>query len=200
MARMARRGSPSRVVEALSPSNAVWKGWGVSVWSAAEIAMALEQADARLAPRPISNQPPYNLLERGIEADVLPFCASEGLGQLVFSPLAQGILTGKYSAGRLPEGSRAADGKRNIFMKQKMSRENLDRVDRMAKLARELSLEPAQLALAWCLRDPRVSSAIVGATCPEQVRENARAAGVRLPPEALARLDDLFPGPGPREA
>jgi voltage-dependent potassium channel beta subunit len=169
--------------------------WGVSVWSAAQIRHALHVADRYLGYRPISNQPPYSLLERGIEAEVLPVCQAEGLGQVVFSPLAQGTLTGKYVGGRIPEDSRAADEQRNVFLKPKMTPENLQRVEAMMPLAKELGITPAQLALAWCLRNPGVASAIVGATRPEQVRENAAAAEVEIPEEIARRLDEIFPGP-----
>jgi aryl-alcohol dehydrogenase-like predicted oxidoreductase len=107
------------------------------------------------------------------------------------------VLTGKYHGGVRPEGSRAADRQRNQFMDAYLEADALARVDRVAPLAAQLGLSVAQLALAWCLRHPGVSSAIVGVTRPEQLDENVAAAGKRLPAEALRQLDALFPGPGP---
>ena len=150
-------------------------------------------ADARHAYRPISNQPQYSILRRQIEAKLLPTCEREGLGQLVFSPLAQGVLTGKYSGGALPSGTRAADAFRNQFMRAYLEPGTLSRVDALRPLAAELGLSLAQLALAWCLRSRAVSSVIVGATRPEQLDENAKAAGVAIPPEIAARIDALAP-------
>jgi voltage-dependent potassium channel beta subunit len=167
--------------------------WGVSEWRPAQIADACRIADRRNAFAPISNQPQYSILRRGIERDVLPACEREGLGQVVFSPLAQGALTGKYSGGAKPEGSRARDEERNQFMGDFLRPEVLARVDGLDPIARELDLTRSQLALAWCLRQPGVASAIVGVTREAQLRENVAAAGVRLPEQALRRIDALFP-------
>ena len=127
---------------------------------------------------------------------VLPVCEREGLSQLVFSPLAQGVLTGKYAGGEVPGGSRAGDEFRNQFMRDFLRPENLARVERLRPLARELGISLAQLALAWCLRRPNVASVIVGATRVAQLEENAKASGMRLPPEILARIDELLPPVG----
>jgi len=167
--------------------------WGVSEWDPAQIVEACRSADARRAYRPISNQPQYSILRRQIEARVLPTCEREGLGQLVFSPLAQGVLTGKYSGGALPTGTRAADAFRNQFMRAYLEPDTLARVEALRPLAAELGLSLAQLALAWCLRSPAVASVIVGATRAEQLEENAKAAGVELPPEIVARIDAIAP-------
>jgi voltage-dependent potassium channel beta subunit len=167
--------------------------WGVSEWGAAAILDACRVAERRNAYRPVSNQPQYSILRRRIEREVLPVCEREGLGQVVFSPLAQGALTGKYSGGRRPAGSRATDSERNVFMDAFLRPEMLARVERLAPLAGELGVSLAQLALAWCLRRPGVSSVIVGATRREQLEENAKASGLRLPAELLARIDELFP-------
>jgi voltage-dependent potassium channel beta subunit len=167
--------------------------WGVSEWRATQIVDACRTADARLAYRPISSQPQYSILRRGIEKEVLPVCDREGLGQIVWSPLAQGVLTGKYSGGTRPGGTRATDADRGRFMQDFLAPELLARVDRLRPLAAELGLSLAQLALAWCLRRPSVASVIVGATRVAQIEENVRAAGVRLPPEAMAHVDELFP-------
>ena len=167
--------------------------WGTSEWRAEQILDACRVADARCAFRPISNQPQYSIVRRGIEKAVLPTCAREGVGQVIWSPLAQGALTGKYAGGRIPSGSRAADAQRNRFMGDFLTREALARVEALRPLADEQGISMAQLALAWCLREPGVASAIVGATRKEQLEENAKASGLRLPEETLARIDALFP-------
>jgi voltage-dependent potassium channel beta subunit len=167
--------------------------WGVSEWRAAEIVDACRAAERTGGYSPISNQPQYNLMRRQIEREVLPVCQREGLGQIVFSPLAQGVLTGKYRGGVRPEGSRAADRQRNQFMDAYLEAGELARVDRLAPLAEQLGLSMAQLALAWCLRQPGVASAIVGVTRPEQLDDDVAAAGKRLPAETLQQLDALFP-------
>ncbi len=169
--------------------------WGVSEWGPAEIVDACRTADARRAYRPLSNQPQYSILRRQIEAKVLPTCEREGLGQIVWSPLAQGVLTGKYSGGARPSGTRAADSFRNQFMGAYLEPEALARVDALRPLAAELGLSLAQLALAWCLRSPGVASVIVGATRVAQLEENAKASGVRIPAEIAARIDAIAPPP-----
>jgi aryl-alcohol dehydrogenase-like predicted oxidoreductase len=166
--------------------------WGVSEWRAAEIVDACRVADQRSAHRPVSNQPQYSLLRRRIEREVMPVCEREGLGQVVWSPLAQGVLTGKYRPGERPAGTRAADKERSGFMEAFLRPEVLARVEALRPIAKEAGLSLAQLALAWCLRRSNVSSVIVGATRIDQIEDNARASGVRLPDEALARIDELF--------
>jgi aryl-alcohol dehydrogenase-like predicted oxidoreductase len=165
--------------------------WGVSVWSAPQIAAACASADRWLAYRPVTNQPPYNLIERGIETEVLPRAAELGVSQIVFSPLAQGLLTGKYAGGVTPAGSRAADAKRNSFLMPKMTAENLKSAARAGEIARAAGFSPAVAALAWVLRRPEISSAIVGATRVEQLLENLQAADVDLPADVVAQLDEL---------
>ncbi|MCP4869282.1 MAG: aldo/keto reductase [Proteobacteria bacterium] len=170
--------------------------WGVSCWRAAQIKDACHFADALGVPRPISNQPPYSLLDREIEQEVIPTCEDEGLSQVVFSPLAQGILTGKYSGGTLPDGSRGADEQRNMFMRGHLSdTELLARVDEMVTIAGDLGTTPARLALAWNLRMANVASVIVGATRASQVEDNVVAVDLELSGDVIARLDELFPGP-----
>jgi aryl-alcohol dehydrogenase-like predicted oxidoreductase len=166
----------------------------VSEWRAEQIVDACRTADAWHAYRPISNQPQYSILRRGVEKAVLPVCEREGLGQIVFSPLAQGVLTGKYSGGKRTTGTRAADQERNGFMEAFLRPEVLAKVDALRTIAGELGCSTAQLALAWCLRRANVSSVIVGATRPEQLDENAKASGLRIPAEAEARIDALFSG------
>ncbi len=167
--------------------------WGVSEWSAAQIVEACRVAQARHAYRPISNQPQYSILRRQIEREVLPCSQREGLGQVVFSPLGQGVLTGKYAGGARPGGARASDPERNQFMGRYLESELLERVERLRPIAEELSLSLAQLALAWSLRSPGVASAIVGATRSEQIDENCGAAGIVLPEAARAAIDAIFP-------
>lgn len=174
--------------------------WGVSEWSSEQILEACRIADARNAYRPVSNQPQYNLFRRGIERDVIPVCAREGLGQLVFSPLAQGVLSGKYTGGRIPPGTRAADAQRGQFMQAFLAPDVLARVDALGPLAAELGVSLPQLALAWCLRQPNVASVIVGATTTAQLEDDVGAAGLALPAETLARLEAIAPPMGPGES
>jgi voltage-dependent potassium channel beta subunit len=165
--------------------------WGVSCWGPKELHEACEVADRLSAPRPISNQPPYNLLNREIEGEVLPACAELGIGQVVFSPLAQGVLTGKYLDGKIPSGSRLADDKLNRFMKDKLDDENMAKVAELAKVAIELETSLAALSLAWCIRSEAVTSVIIGATRPEQVRANVAAAELELSDDVLARIEGI---------
>jgi voltage-dependent potassium channel beta subunit len=169
--------------------------WGVSEWSAAQIVDACRCAERRHAVRPISNQPGYSILRRGIEAEILPRCEQEGLGQIVFSPLAQGTLTGKYRGGARPVRSRAADEARNTFMSALLEPAVLERVDALAPLAEELGVSMSQLALAWCLRPPGVASAIIGVTSLGQLEQNAKASGLQISSEIAARIDEIAPAP-----
>jgi voltage-dependent potassium channel beta subunit len=170
--------------------------WGVSEWRGAQIVDACRTADAAGAYRPISNQPQYNVLRRGIEKEVVPVSRREGLSQIVFSPLAQGALTGKYSGGERPAGSRAQDDVRNVFMTDFLSPESLARADRLRPLAADLGVSMAQLALAWCLAEPNVASVIVGVTRTSQLEDNVAAAGLRLPEAVIEAIDTIAPGPG----
>jgi voltage-dependent potassium channel beta subunit len=166
--------------------------WGVSEWRAPHLIDACRIADRHHAYRPISNQPQYSILRRQIEREVLPVSRREGLGQIVFSPLGQGVLTGKYSGGARPEGTRATDAERNQFMGAYLEDDVLERVDRLKPIADELGVSLAQLALAWCLRQPGVSSVIVGATTVKQIEENAKASGVKLSAEVEEKIDAVF--------
>lgn len=167
--------------------------WGVSEWSAENVVEACSIANHRHAYRPISNQPQYSIMRRRIERTVLPTCAHNGVGQVVFSPLGQGVLSGKYSGGERPEDSRAADDMRNLFMDAYLEPSVIAKVDQLAPLAAELGLSMPQLSLAWCLRNRSVSSVIVGVTKQAQLEDNIAAAGVTLPAETLARIDAIFP-------
>ncbi len=164
---------------------------GVSEWSASEIAEALRIADELGLDRIISNQPQYSLLWRVIEEEIVPLSEREGIGQIVWSPLAQGVLTGKYLPGSPPpEGSRATDesgGSR--FINRMLTDEVLEPVARFAELSRDAGYTPAEVALAWVLRNPNVASAIVGATRPEQVLENVKAIDVTLDDDLVAAID-----------
>jgi aryl-alcohol dehydrogenase-like predicted oxidoreductase len=169
--------------------------WGVSEWSAAQIVDACRTAQRRNAYRPISNQPRYSILRRHPEPEILPVSEREGLGQIAFSPLGQGVLTGKYRGGQRPARSRAADDARNTLMDAYLEPAALERVDALAPLADELGISLAQLALAWCLRRPSVASVIVGATSGAQLEENTVASGMRVPAEIEARIDEIAPPP-----
>jgi aryl-alcohol dehydrogenase-like predicted oxidoreductase len=167
---------------------------GVSEWRADEIERALKIADEMGLDRIISNQPQYSMLWRVIESEVVPLSEREGVGQIVWSPIAQGVLTGKYLPGQAPPaGSRATDEKSGAgFIKRLMNDEVLTRVQELKPIAEEAGLSMAQLAVAWVLQNPNVSSAIIGATRPEQVRDNVRAAGIRLDPELMKRIDGVL--------
>ncbi len=143
----------------------------------------------------MSNQPLYNMLTRAIEAEVIPVSEREGIGQIVFSPLAQGVLTGKYKPGQQPEqGTRAANDQLNEFMKgtSLMSDKTLTAVQNLQALARQNSFTLSQLALAWVLRQPNVSSAIIGASHPDQVAENVKAGEMQLSAEMLSKIDAIL--------
>ena len=167
---------------------------GVSEWKAGEIAQALEIADRMGFDRIVSSQPQYSMLWRVIEAEVVPLSEREGIGQIVWSPIAQGVLTGKYLPGQQPPaGSRATDTAGGADMIKGFLRDEvLERVQRLQPLAQEAGLSLAQFAVAWVLSNPNVSAAIVGATRPEQVRDNVAAAGHRLDAEMLARVDEVL--------
>jgi aryl-alcohol dehydrogenase-like predicted oxidoreductase len=166
---------------------------GVSEWRADEIAAAVRIAAQMGFDRIVSNQPQYSMIWRVIESDVVPLCEKEGIGQLVFSPIAQGVLTGKYlPRASAPAGSRATDASGSAFIRGYLTDDILSRVQQLKPLAEEAGLTLAQLAVAWTLQNPNVSAAIVGATRPEQVRENVRASGVRLDPEVMRRIDAIL--------
>ncbi len=168
---------------------------GVSEWTADQL-RAGHQLATELGFQLISNQPQYSMLWRVIEAEVVPTSVELGISQVVFSPIAQGVLSGKYRSGEpLPEGSRATDDKGGADMiKRFMSEEVLDRVQQLQPIADEVGLSLAQLAIAWVLQNENVASAIIGASRPEQVQENVTASGVSIPPEAMARIEQLFDG------
>jgi aryl-alcohol dehydrogenase-like predicted oxidoreductase len=166
---------------------------GVSEWSAEQLVAGHALAE-RLGFQLISNQPQYSMLWRVIEKDVVPASVELGISQIVWSPVAQGVLSGKYLPGApLPEGSRATDKKGGEdTIKRFMSNEVLTAVQSLTPVANEVGLDLAQLAVAWVLQNPNVASAIIGASRPEQVRSNVKAAGVTLPAEALATIDSVL--------
>jgi len=166
---------------------------GVSEWSATQIDDAVYTARELNLDRIASNQPIYNLLQRYVEREVLPLCEREGIGQVVFSPLAQGILTGKYKPGQQPEqGTRAADPQSNAFMQDMMNDQVLTAVQNLQTLAQQHGYSLAQMALAWVLRKQIVSAAIIGATRPQQVEENARASEITLSDDVLHLIDETL--------
>jgi len=165
---------------------------GVSEWRAEEIRAAHALARELHVPL-VSNQPQYNMLWRVIEAEVVPTCEELGIGQIVWSPIAQGALTGKYVPGQAPPaGSRATDAKGGADMIGRWLEDDvLERIQRLKPIADEAGLSMSQLAIAWTLQNPNVSSAIIGASRPEQVTENVKAAGVTLEDDVLKAIDDV---------
>ena len=166
---------------------------GVSEWRAEEIANALRIAGEMGFDRIVSSQPQYNMIWRVIESEVVPLCEKEGIGQIVWSPIAQGALTGKYLPGaEMLAGSRASDPSGSNFIKDYLTEPILTRVQQLKPVADEAGLSLAQLAIAWTLQNPNVSAAIVGATKPEQVRDNVKASGVKLDQAVLRSIDDIL--------
>jgi voltage-dependent potassium channel beta subunit len=163
--------------------------WGTSCWSARALLKAHALAGLRNLYAPVVEQPRYSLLARDVERRVMPVARRLGVGLVVWSPLAGGALTGKYDDG-VPDGSRAAT---TAMLDETLSDANRPKLRRFSTIARELSVAPSQLALAWCLRRPEVASVITGATRPEQVIENVKAVEVRIPDDVLRELDQLFP-------
>ncbi|WP_084039605.1 aldo/keto reductase family protein [Demequina sp. NBRC 110053] len=166
---------------------------GVSEWTADQIREGVRLAD-ELNIQLISSQPQYSMLWRVIEDEVVPASEESGVSQIVWSPVAQGVLTGKYKPGEAPPaGSRATDEKGGANMiKRFMNDDVLARVQRLQPIADELDLTMAQLAIAWVLQNPNVSAAIIGASRPEQVTDNAKASGVEIPAELMTRIDEAL--------
>jgi aryl-alcohol dehydrogenase-like predicted oxidoreductase len=166
---------------------------GVSEWTADQIRRAHALARELHVPL-VSNQPQYSALWRVIEGEVVPTSQELGMGQVVFSPVAQGVLTGKYLPGQQPPaGSRATDEKGGANMIGRFMRDDLlERVQELKPVAADAGLSMAQLAVAWVLQNPNVSAAIVGASRPEQVAENAKAAGVRLDADVMASIERVL--------
>jgi aryl-alcohol dehydrogenase-like predicted oxidoreductase len=168
--------------------------WGVSQWTTAQILNAIRTCERNGWRKPISNQPIYNLLNRSLEIDVMDTCEQEGLGLVTYSPLAQGILSGKYKAGEQPApDTRAGNPASNTMFAWKRLNEDTFRVlEGLRPIAQELGVTLSQLAIAWCLRKSPVSSVITGASRPEQVTENVHAATLHLAPDVLERLEAVL--------
>jgi aryl-alcohol dehydrogenase-like predicted oxidoreductase len=163
---------------------------GFSEWPARRIAESLDLPGVE---RWVSSQPQYSMIWRAPEAEVIPLCEREGISQIVWSPLAQGVLTGKYPPGQPPPAdSRAASESMSVFMDRLLDDRVLEAAQRLAPVAESVGLSMAQLALAWVLRQPNVASAIVGASRPEQVHANAAASGVTLDAQTLAAVDEAL--------
>ncbi|OPA80978.1 aldo/keto reductase [Paenibacillus selenitireducens] len=171
---------------------------GISEWTADQITKGAALARELKVPL-VASQPQYSMLWRVIETEVVHACEREGIGQVVWSPLAQGILSGKYAPDKpLPQGSRASTSAGAPFFErlagQWLRSEVLQAVSKLSSIASEAGLTLPQLAIAWVLQNPQVSAAIIGASKPEQVQENVKAAGVRLDPEVMRQIDTTLDG------
>ncbi len=163
---------------------------GFSEWPVERVREALELPGVA---KFVSSQPQYSALWRGPEAELIPLCERSGISQIVWSPLAQGVLTGKYKPGEQPPAdSRATSKEMSGFIGRLMDDATLVAVQRLVPIAEAAGLSMAQLALAWVLRQPNVASAIIGATRPEQVHDNVKAAGIRLSDDTVAAIDDAL--------
>lgn len=167
---------------------------GVSEWTAQQIEQAAVLAHELNVPF-VSNQPQYSMLWRVIEAEVIPTCEKLGMGQIVWSPVAQGVLTGKYLPGQPPpSGSRATDQSGAQFIARFMSEEVLTRVQDLKPIAQQVGLSMSQLAVAWVIQNRNVSAAIIGASKPEQIRDNVKASGVKLDEATMKSIDEVLGG------
>jgi len=167
--------------------------WGTSEWEADQIAEAWALCEAHGWHKPVVNQPYYSLLGRKIEQRILSTCERLGMGTASFSPLDQGVLTGKYSGGKIPAGSRAGNDKLNMWMGNAKDPKVLDRVDKLGPIAQKYGLTIGQLAIAALLQQPALSSVIIGATSVQQLEENVKASGVEITSADRKRIDSLFP-------
>jgi voltage-dependent potassium channel beta subunit len=167
--------------------------WGFSEWTAAQIEQCLRICGDRWE-RPRCSQPRYSAVERAVEKEVFPLCQTAGIGQVVFSPLAQGVLSGKYKPGQpVPADSRAADDRQNQFIQRFLQNQPLlEKIQHLAAVAEGYSCTMSQLALAWTLRRSEVTSCIVGASRPQQLIENAKASGMKLRAAEIAQIDDIL--------
>ena len=165
---------------------------GFSEWTAPQIRAAMDIPEVVSF---VSSQPQYSMLYRVPEEEVIPLCASNGISQIVWSPLAQGVLTGKYhKRNKAPADSRAVNPKMNIFMDQWLQDDLLDRIDELRPIAEDEGISMTQLALAWVLKEPNLAAAIVGASKPEQVLQNAAASGISLDDAAIQAIDNILDG------
>ncbi len=167
---------------------------GVSEWNAKQIA-AGHKLSKELGFQLISNQPQYSMLWRVIEAEVIPTSQELGISQIVWSPMAQGVLTGKYLPGKpVPSGSRAADPSTSSIIQKYMGEETLTKVQGLKPVAEQLGITMGQLAIAWVLQNKNVASAIVGASRPEQIADNVKAVGIEIPHELMKQIDEVLAG------
>jgi aryl-alcohol dehydrogenase-like predicted oxidoreductase len=163
---------------------------GFSEWTTEQLQAAIDLAGPELF---VSSQPQYSMLWRAPEAELFPLCAANSISQIVWSPLAQGVLTGKYRPGQAPPpDSRAANSDMNVAMDRLLDDAVLEAVERLRPIADAAGLSMAELALAWVLRRPELASAIVGASRPEQVHANAEASGIQLTPDTLAAIEEAL--------
>lgn len=171
-------------------------GLKVSEWSAPQMDEAVKTCDRYGWEKPVVDQPLYNLIHRDIEKEVIPMVEKHGLGIASYCPLAHGILTGKYSGGRIPEGSRGSNDALNVFMNQELgNRELLDRIDSLGEMARKYDLTIAQLSIAWILQNKSISCVLSGVSSVEQLESNVKASGAELTTEDRAAIEALFPAP-----
>jgi len=167
--------------------------WGVSEWTAGQIKEAVTICEKNNLHKPVSDQPQYSLLSREIETNgVMDYCTEEGIGLVVWSPLAQGVLTGKYNKKMIDKDSRLMDEKHNSFVKKLAAEENLKKVEKLMKLSDELGTSVSVLSLAWCLRKKIVSSVITSATKLSQLDENIKAAELQIPEDYISKIDKIF--------
>lgn len=168
--------------------------FGVSEWTAKQITEALHISDKYLLDRMIVNQPSFNILNRYIEKEVLPTSLEHGVGQIVYSPLAQGMLSGKYRKNAaIPKGSRA-DGKLGEFLRNEyFSEENFDKIEKLVKLSEDAGMELSQIALAWVLSVKGISSLILGASRKEQLLQNIKAADIQLTADVIEKINEISP-------
>jgi voltage-dependent potassium channel beta subunit len=168
--------------------------WGVSEWSAENIDDAAATCEKHNLHRPVSNQPQYNIIRSQIETNgVMAACEKYGMGEVVWSPISQGLLSGKYSGGKIPKNSRAANDRMGAFMRDSISDKILlGKVDRFKLYAESLGHTAAQLALAWCLRKTNITSAITSASSSDQIIENCKAADIEFSPETEAKVKEIF--------
>lgn len=172
--------------------------FGVSEWKPEQIAEAVGMTKQLNLDPIVVNQSEYNMFTRRIEPSIVPLCEQKGIGQVVFSPLAHGVLTGKYRKGEVPvEGTRAANPEYNHWIKSQnlLSDPRLDQVSQLEVIAKRNDISMSQLALAWNLRLPNVASCIIGATRPEQVEQNVAASGIKLSEMDVAEIEGILAGP-----
>jgi aryl-alcohol dehydrogenase-like predicted oxidoreductase len=168
---------------------------GISEWKPEQVKAAVDYADGHDLNRLVSSQPQYNMLWRVIEKEIIPLCEKEGIGQVVWSPLAQGVLSGKYKPGEpLPPDSRGADERASGPIQGYLQDDVLTAVQALRPIAEEAGISMAQMAIAWVLRQQNVTSAIIGATRPAQVEENVKAADIKLDAATLSAIDEALAG------